>query len=67
VDGEPAPVLRGNHALLTVEVPPGAREVALEFESPEYVRGKLISLIALLGIAGLYGWTVLRRRRSPGG
>jgi uncharacterized membrane protein YfhO len=64
VDGKPAPVLRGDHALLTVPVPAGAREVALDFHSPEYARGKLISLLALLGIAGLSGWTLLRRRRT---
>jgi hypothetical protein len=67
VDGRPAPVLRGDHALITVAIPPGAREVALDFESPEYARGKLISLVALLGIAGLWAWTLLRRGRPAGG
>ena len=67
VDGKPAPVLRGDHALITVLVPPGAREVALWFESPEYARGKLISLVALLAILGLYGWTYARRWRFAGG
>ena len=65
VDGSPVPVHRGNHALMTVVVPPGAREVALDFESPEYARGKLISLLALVAIGGLYGGAVfLRRRRA---
>jgi hypothetical protein len=64
VDGTPAPVHRGNHALMTIVIPPGAREVALDFESPEYARGKVISLLALLAIAGLYGWTLLTRRRA---
>ncbi|CAN5867814.1 YfhO family protein [soil metagenome] len=63
VDGSPAPVHRGNHALMTVVVPPGAREVALDFESPEYARGKLISLLALIAIGGLYGGAVVLRRR----
>jgi hypothetical protein len=63
VDGTPAPVHRGNHALMTIVIPPGAREVALDFESPEYARGKVISLLALLAIAGLYGWTLVTRRR----
>lgn len=67
VDGQPVPVLRGDHALITVPVPPGGREVALDFESPEYARGKLISLIALLGISGLWAWTYLQRRRPSGG
>jgi hypothetical protein len=67
VDGRPAPVLRGDHALITVPLPPGAREVALDFASPEYARGKMISLIALLGIVGIWSWTVLQRRRHPSG
>jgi hypothetical protein len=67
VDGRPAPVLRGDHALIAVPLPPGAREVALDFESPEYARGKLMSLIALLGIVGLWTWAFLQRRRSAGG
>jgi hypothetical protein len=67
VDGRPAPVLRGDHALITVALPPGAREVALDFESPEYARGKLISLVAFLAIVGLWSWTVVRRRRAAGG
>jgi hypothetical protein len=64
VDGTPAPVLRGDHALITVVVPPGAKEIVLDFESPEYARGKLISLLALLAIAGLFAWTHLGRRRT---
>ena len=63
VDGTPAPVHRGNHALMAVVIPPGAREVALDFDSPEYARGKLISLLALLAIAGLYGGSIVARRR----
>jgi hypothetical protein len=63
VDGKPAAVLRGNHALITVEIPPGARQVALDFASPEYARGKWISLLALLAIAALCGWAVFTRRR----
>jgi hypothetical protein len=60
-------VLRGDHALITVVVPPGAKEIVLGFESPEFARGKLISLAALLAIAGLYGWAYLRRRRTVRG
>jgi hypothetical protein len=67
VDGTPAPVHRGNHALMAIVIPPGAREVALDFESPEYARGKVISLLALLAIAGLYGWTLVSRRRRAHG
>jgi hypothetical protein len=67
VDGRPAQVLRGDHALITVALPPGAREVTLDFNSPEYARGKLISLVALLAIMGLWSWTFVRRRRLANG
>jgi hypothetical protein len=50
IDGAEAPVLRAQHTLLSVVVPPGAREVTFEFRSPEYARGKLISLLAI-GVA----------------
>jgi hypothetical protein len=48
-------------------IPPGAKEIALHFESPEYAQGKVISLLALLAIAGLYGRTLLARRRAAHG
>jgi hypothetical protein len=47
VDGAAVPVLRAQHTLLSVLVPPGAREVAFEFVSPEYGRGRMITLLAL--------------------
>jgi hypothetical protein len=67
VDGTPATVHRGDHALMAIVLPPGAREVTLTFESPEYARGKAISLLALLAIAGLSGWSVVTRRRLARG
>lgn len=48
VDGEPAPVLRGDWSLITVPVPAGAREVTLSFESASFAAGKLIAWAALL-------------------
>lgn len=62
VDGEPAPVRRGQHALITVELPPGARQVELEFRSEAYRRGRLITFLSLA--AALAMMTVPRRRRS---
>ena len=53
VDGAAVPVLRAQHTLLSVLVPPGAREVAFEFVSPEYARGRMITLLALGVIAVL--------------
>jgi len=64
VDGRPAPILRGDHALITVPVPSGAREVTLRFASAAYARGKLISFLALAAIAGLIAWSVRRRSRA---
>jgi hypothetical protein len=66
VDGKAAPVLRADHTLLSVVVPPGAKEVSLEFHSREYQRGKLISLAALLGAAALLVGERLRRRTAGG-
>jgi hypothetical protein len=66
VDGRAAPVHRGDHALLTVELPPGAREVRLHFASDEYARGKIVTLLALLVIVGLFVWSARQRRVAHG-
>jgi len=65
VDGAEAPVMRGNVSLITVPVPAGAREVDLVFRSPEYARGKLVTMLSLLLIVvGLVVPEVARRRGS---
>ncbi len=66
IDGVPARVLRGDHALLSVPLPPGARKVELRFDSPAYARGKLVSLLALLAAAGLLSVPLWRARRRGG-
>jgi uncharacterized membrane protein YfhO len=48
VDGEPATVRRADHTFLSVDLPPGAREVRLQFDSAIYSKGKVISAISLL-------------------
>jgi hypothetical protein len=63
VDGKPASLLRADHALLSVELPPGAREVALHFASPSYARGKLVTLVALLVTGMLLAAPLWRRPR----
>jgi hypothetical protein len=67
VDGKPAVVHRGDHALITVVLPPGAKEVSLHFASARYARGKLVTLLALLVIAGLFVWSARRGRRAADG
>jgi uncharacterized membrane protein YfhO len=64
VDGKPAPVLRGDHTLITVPVPPGAREVRLVFASDAYRLGRWITWLALLLIVGLLAWPAIQRRRA---
>jgi MYXO-CTERM domain-containing protein len=64
VDGQAAPVHRGNQALITVALPPGARDVVLEFASPSYQAGKVVSLVALLAALALVVAPGIRRRGS---
>lgn len=64
VDGKPARVLRADHALMLVPLPPGAREVRLTFVSPSYVKGRAVSLAALTGTALLLLAGPLARRRQ---
>ena len=53
VDGKPGIVRRADHTLISVDVPPGAKEVRLWFDSPTYARGKMISVISLLLAAAM--------------
>ena len=64
VDGKPAPVLRGDHTLITVPVPPGAHEVRLVFASDAYRLGRWITWLALLLIVGLLAWPAIQQRRA---
>jgi hypothetical protein len=66
IDGKDAALLRINHALLGVVLPPGAREVRLWFESAAYQRGRLVTLLAVLLTAGLVLVPVVRARRQSG-
>ena len=64
VDERPVTVLRGDHTLITVPVPAGARTVALEFRSAQYGRGKQLSLASLgLVLLAFVAPAALRRRR----
>ena len=67
VDGKPAPVLRAQHTLLSVELPPGAREVTFSFRSRAYQRGRLVSLASLVLIGAVVLAPRQRRRRGADG
>jgi hypothetical protein len=62
VDGKDVAVHRGDHTLLTVVLPSGAREVSLGFASAKYRLGRLVTLLAILVVLGLAGWSVWRER-----
>ena len=47
VDGKPATLLRGDYTLMSVALPPGAREVRFHFASSSYTRGKVITFLSL--------------------
>jgi hypothetical protein len=62
VDGKPGVVRRADHALLSVDLPPGAKNVKLTFSSPEYATGKMVSLVSLLLALGLVAFGVFGAR-----
>jgi hypothetical protein len=64
IDGREVPVHRGNHTLLTLVLPSGARDVRLTFASDDYARGRLVTFLALLIVLGLFGWSAWRTRRT---
>jgi hypothetical protein len=64
IDGQPAAVLRADNTLLSVVLPPGAREVRFRFASSSYPRGKLVTAAALLVSLALLAAPLWTRRRS---
>jgi hypothetical protein len=64
VDGKAVPVHRADYALLSVVVPPGAREVRLWFASTAYPRGKMVTALALLVTLALLAAPLWNRWRS---
>ncbi len=63
VDGKPAPVGRADFTLIGVQLPAGGRTVRLDFTSPSYERGKVITWISILFGFLLLGTGVWRDRR----
>ncbi|HYU09905.1 MAG TPA: hypothetical protein VEK77_11060, partial [Gemmatimonadales bacterium] len=67
IDGHPGQVLRGDHALLTIPVGPGAKQLELSYYSRSFARGKVVGLFALLlVIAAFVVPPVLELRRRRG-
>ncbi|MGH7593542.1 MAG: hypothetical protein ACRELE_06795 [Gemmatimonadales bacterium] len=62
VDGRTVPVLRGDGAMITIELPPGAKGVTLRYDIASYHQGTWITLIALL----LTGVWLFADRLRPG-
>jgi uncharacterized membrane protein YfhO len=64
VDGKPARLGRADYTFIGVELPQGARSVELNFTSPAYEKGKVVTWIAILiGVLMLAGGS-WRDRRS---
>jgi hypothetical protein len=58
-NGKPLRLLRADHALMGVIVPPGEGDVTVEYHSTYFLAGVLISALSLLACSGL----ILRARR----
>ena len=66
VDGRSAPVLRGDHALITVPVGPGARSVELNYHSKAFAKGKLLALLSMLIVLAWFVAPPFVQRRLRG-
>jgi len=64
VDGSAATVRRANHTFISVDLPAGAREVELTFDSPTYAKGKIVSLASLLLAITMIAVPLLLARRG---
>jgi hypothetical protein len=65
VDGKPAPVGRADFNLLGVALPQGARSVELRFDDSAYLKGRVITLVALLAAVLLWVGGAVVARRQP--
>jgi hypothetical protein len=62
VDGRDAPVLRAQFTLIGVPLTAGARDVALWVADRAYAMGKVITVVALLGVLALAVWGIVAQR-----
>jgi hypothetical protein len=67
VDGEPAELLRADHALRAVAVPAGRHRVEFEFHSGPFTLGLTVSIVSALAAIALlvFGWWRSRRPATP--
>jgi hypothetical protein len=66
VDGRPVTPLAAHSTLLSVVVPPGAKEVRFEFRSDAYRLGRLLTLLSALIVAGMLVAPRLGRAKEGG-
>ncbi len=66
VDGQPAPLLRTDHALMGVPLPAGARRVEISYRPASFTLGAVLSVLGLLACAWLSWWRRDTVHQSPG-
>jgi uncharacterized membrane protein YfhO len=64
-NGEPVPIVRANHALRAVFLPPGQHRVEFHYRQPSAYVGLGLTL-ATLGALGIAGLVTLRRGQRAG-
>jgi hypothetical protein len=67
VDDEPASVRRADVAFQAVRVPAGAHTVELRYEPASVHNGTLVSVVSLVVLLGLLGFTAFDHRRTSRG
>ncbi len=67
IDGQPASMLRADHALRAVAVPAGAHEIVFRFDSPSIRQGLQLTIVSTLVVVLLLfaGWWQSRRKPIP--
>jgi hypothetical protein len=67
VDGAPATLLKADHAFVAIAVPDGTHTVRFRYSTPGGGAGGWLSLVAALGIAGVFVAGAVRDRRRRAG
>lgn len=64
LDGREVPIERVNFLMRGVRLPAGTHRVVMRYEPASYRAGLLVSLLALVGLAGAVAADLVRRRRG---